>query len=85
MSGGNAADPLPTADRDIHIDWVQLDYPGDAARTLGRQDRRAAAAEWVEDDAVTPAAIADQIGDEGDRFDSGMQIKIRHVGPGANR
>ena len=53
----NAGGLLPAADRDVDIERVQLEHPRDAARTLGRQYRRAAAAERVEDDAVAPAAV----------------------------
>jgi hypothetical protein len=59
----NACDFLPTANRDVDVERVQFDYPRGPTSLLGRQSGRAAATKWIEDDAVPPAAVADQIGD----------------------
>ena len=56
-------DFLPTAKGDIDIEWIQFDPPRDSAGPLGRQDGRATAAKWIEDDAVPAAAVANQIGE----------------------
>ena len=76
MPRGNVGGLFPPTDRDVDIERVQLDYPSDTASALGRQDRRAAAAERIEDDAVAPAAVTDQIGDERYRLDSGVQVEL---------
>src|SRR6266436_2955033 len=52
----------------------------DAAGALGSQNRGAAAAERVEDDPVAPAAVADQIGDEGDGLYGGVQLELAPPG-----
>src|SRR5205085_191852 len=71
---------LPAPDCEIDIELVELDHPGDASGALGGQQRRAAAAERVEDDPVPPAAVADQIGDEGQRLDGGVQVELATPG-----
>jgi hypothetical protein len=58
-----ACDFLPTANRNVDIERVQFDCPRDSACPLGRQDGRATAAKWIEDDAVPAAAVANQIGE----------------------
>jgi len=80
MPRGNVGGLFPPTDRDVDIERVQLDYPSDTASALGRQDRRAAAAERIEDDAVAPAAVTDQIGDERYRLDSGVQVELTAPG-----
>src|SRR5580693_7493137 len=79
-AGRNAGGFLPAADRDIDIELVELDPPRDAPGAIGGQQRRAAAAERVEDDPVAPAAVADEIGDEGHRLDGGVEVEL--VTPG---
>jgi len=80
VSGRDAGGLLPPADRDIDIERVQFDDPGDAAGTLCRQDGCAAAAKRVEDDAIASAAVADQVGDEGHRLNGGMEIELATPG-----
>ena len=72
----NAGGLLPAADRDVDIERVELDHPSDPARTLGCQNCRAAAAERIEDDAVAPATVTNQVGDECHRLDGGVQIEV---------
>ena len=58
----------------------EFDDASNSSSPLCREDRRAAAAEGVEDDAVSSTAIADQVGEEGDRFHGGMELKITATG-----
>jgi len=76
MAGSNAGGLLPAADRKIDIERIELDHPRDAAGALGGEDCCAAAAERVEDDPVAPAAVADQIGDEGEALDGGIEVEL---------
>src|SRR5262245_26812390 len=64
MSDWNARFRLPAADRQVHIERVHLEHASDPASLLCGENRRAGAAEWVENDAIAPAAVADQIADE---------------------
>src|SRR5215469_5560001 len=76
MPGRNPGDLLPSADGEINVERVELDHPRDASGALGGQDCRAAAAERIEDDAVAPTTVSDQISDEGHRFDRRVQIEV---------
>ena len=76
----SACDPLPATDRDVDIERIEFDESSNPSSPLGREDRRAAAAEGIEDDAVPTAAISDQVGDEADRLGGGMELKITAAG-----
>lgn len=53
---------LPTPDRAIDIEWVDLNQPRPALRSFGRDQGRAGAAEYIEHHPSTPGAIPHRIG-----------------------
>src|SRR5262249_54982142 len=72
----NPRNRLPTADRHIDIKRVELDDAGDPTGALRGEKRCATAAEWIEDDPVTPTAISAEISDQTNRLNRRMKIKI---------
>lgn len=76
VHGRAAREPLPPPDRDIDVSRINLDQPGSAACSLGRDQARASAAKRIEKDPVPIGTIADCIGNEANRLDRGMQRKL---------
>lgn len=66
---------LPTLDRGIDIERIDLEAIAAPAGLLGGENRRAAAAKGIENDVVTLGRIQDRVRHHGDRFDRGMQVK----------
>src|SRR6185436_1124756 len=76
MNGVAPGKFLPTADRGIDIEGVQLHPGGLAAGLLGGDQGGAAAEKTVEDETAALRAIEDRIGDQRDRFHRRMQGQL---------
>src|SRR5262245_45286223 len=76
MERGPAGQPLPALDADVDEDRIELDDTGAAAGPFCRYQRRAGAAEGIEDHAATVGAVADRVGNHGDRLNSRMEGKL---------
>src|SRR5207302_10822072 len=68
VDGAAASEALPTADRGIDIQRIELHAAADPADALGGQQRRAAAEEGIEHKIATSRAIEDCVGNQGDGF-----------------
>jgi hypothetical protein len=79
VPGLYAGHSLPTTNGDIDVERIEFDDPSNSPGPLCREDRRAAAAEGVEDDAVSPAAISDQVGETA-RFSASVKPAMVIVG-----
>jgi hypothetical protein len=62
----DASDLFPPADGNVEVEGIEFDHSSDPAGALRREYRGAAATERVENDASAAAAVAHQVGDEGD-------------------
>jgi hypothetical protein len=60
---------LPAADRDVDIVRVDFKRAGLPARTLRRNQDRAAPSEGIENEVAAARTISDRVGHEGNRFD----------------
>src|SRR5262249_52792313 len=76
VSRRDAGDPFPMAHRNIDVEGIEFDQPCDSAGAFRGQKGGAAAAEWIKDEALALAAVANQIGNERHWLDRRMQ---RHV------
>jgi hypothetical protein len=72
MNRSAACHRLPPPDGDIDIMRVELDAPPDPTGLLGRQQRRTAAEERVEHDALPARAVFQRIDHHREGFDGGM-------------
>jgi hypothetical protein len=66
MDGIPTREGLPPPDRDIDITRINLDRARLPADTLGREQRRAGAAESVEHQLIALGDVFDRVGDQGD-------------------
>src|SRR5439155_22889456 len=73
---GTASQPLPALDAGVDEDQIELDHTGAAADPFRRNRRRAGAAEGIEDHATAVGAVADRVGNHGDRLDGRMEGKL---------
>src|SRR5438105_7958119 len=73
VDGAFAGEALPSPNRGIDIERIELDAAADPADTLGRQQRRATAEKRVEDKLAAGRTIENRIGDQRDRFYRGMK------------
>ena len=80
VSRRDAGDLFPSADCDIDVKRVEFDQPCDSAGALGGENSRAAAAEWIENDAVALAAVANEIGNQCDGLHRRMQREVASTG-----
>src|SRR6266567_6245072 len=69
VHGCSTREQLPPPDRDVDVLRADLDQPGSAACSLGRDQGRASAAEGIENDALPVRTVPDCIGHEGYRLD----------------
>ena len=65
---------------DIDVQRVQFDEARDSAGAFGRKDGGAAAPKRIENDAVSPATVTDQIRNQSRRFDRRMELKVTLAG-----
>src|SRR6266700_3900879 len=70
VHGCATREQLPPPDRDVDVLRADLDQPGSAACSLGRDQGRASAAEGIENDALPVRTVPDCIGHEGYRLRS---------------
>jgi hypothetical protein len=63
VDGAFAGEALPSPNRGIDIERIELDAAAEPADTLGRQQRRAAAEKGVEDEIAAGRTIEDRVGD----------------------
>src|SRR4051812_45142349 len=68
VDGAVSGEALPSADRGIDIERIELDPATGPADAFGGQQRRAAAHKGVEDEVAARRAIEDRVRDQGDRF-----------------
>src|SRR5262245_31255466 len=80
MSRRDPEDPFPSADGHVDVKRVEFDQPRDSAGALRGENSRAAATEWIENDAVALAAVANEIGNECDGLHRRMQREIASTG-----
>ena len=76
-SGGSPRLILPSLHCHIGILWIELDQPRPPPSPLGGDQRRARAAEWIEDDIAALGRIADGTLNQPDRFHRRVQIVLR--------
>jgi hypothetical protein len=67
---------LPATNGDIDVERIKFDDAGDPATSFGSQNCRSASRERIKNKPVTPAAVADQVRDQGDGFDGGVQFEL---------
>src|SRR5439155_9383424 len=73
---GTASQPLPALDAGVDEDRIELDHTGAAADPFRRYQRRAGAAEGIKDHAAAVGAVADRVGNHGDRLYRRMEGKL---------
>ncbi len=78
MSGLLAGKVLPATDRDIDIDGIQLDTETASTHLLRRDQRRARAAEAVENAIADTRAVLDGVSDERPWLHRWMGIQVVH-------
>src|SRR5262249_9869845 len=68
VHGCASGEPLPPPNRRVDQSRIDLDQPGSAFCSLGCNEGRAAAREWIEDDPLPIRTVADRIGHKANRF-----------------
>ena len=95
MPGLYAAHLLPTANGDIDVKRIKFYEAGDPSSPFSSQNCGSASPKWIEYEPVAPAAIADQVRDQGDGLHGRMHFElatasrmeavdpgiIEHIGP----
>src|SRR5205807_8978122 len=71
---------LPAKYGDSDVERIELDQSCDPAGPFGSQNGGAAATEGIQDDAVAPAAVANEVGDERHRLHRRMQLELPPAG-----
>lgn len=81
VHGCAAGVALPPHHRNVNVSRVDLDQPGYAAGSLGRDEARAAAPEWIENDPLPIRTVLDRIGHQGDRLDGWIRRELASRAP----
>src|SRR5262249_36141014 len=71
-----SGESLPAPNGDVDQSRIDLDQPGSAIGSLGRDETRTGAAERIEDDPLPIRTVPDRIGHQGDRLDRRIRGKL---------